>query len=115
MRLSSSDSLECVFAISQDGCCRDLNLVLEPALVVSDMSTVDVQAAVRFAAQRGMSVTLKATRHQTRPPAHGAVLISTWRMNGVTIDAENRTLRIEPGVHQTSSKLGTGNQRGCQV
>ena len=76
----------------------NLNLVLEPALVVCVTSVADVQAAVRFAAQRGIPVAVKATGHQTLSPAHGAMLISTKRMNSVTIDAENRTARIEPGV-----------------
>jgi FAD binding domain len=76
----------------------NLNLVLEPALVVGVTSAADVQAAVRFAAQRGLPVAVKATGHQTPCPAHGAVLISTQRMNGVTIDAETRTARIECGV-----------------
>jgi FAD/FMN-containing dehydrogenase len=57
-----------------------------------------VQAAVQFAAQRGMAVAVKANGHQVARAAHGAVLISTRRMNGVSIDAENRTARIEPGV-----------------
>lgn len=77
---------------------NNLNLVLEPALIVGVASEADVQAAVRFAAQRGLPVAVNNTGHNVARAAHGAVLISTRRMSGVTIDSENRTARIEPGV-----------------
>jgi hypothetical protein len=76
----------------------NLNLVLEPALVVGVTSVADVQAAVGFAAQRGLPVAVKTTGHQTARPGHGAVLISTQRMSGVRIDAKQRTAEIECGV-----------------
>jgi hypothetical protein len=76
----------------------NLNLVLEPALIVGVTSDADVQAAVRFAAERGLPVAVNNTGHQVVRAAQGAVLISTRRMSGVTIDSENRTARIEPGV-----------------
>ena len=76
----------------------NLNLPLEPALIVGVTSDADVQAAVDFAAQRGLPVSVNNTGHQVVRAAHGAVLISTRRMSGVRIDSENRTARIEPGV-----------------
>jgi FAD binding domain/Berberine and berberine like len=76
----------------------NLNLGLEPALTVGVTSEADVQATVRFAAQRGLPVAVNHTGHHVARAAHGAVLISTQRMGGVTIDSENRTARIEPGV-----------------
>jgi FAD/FMN-containing dehydrogenase len=76
----------------------NLNLPVEPALIVGVASDADVQAAVRFAAQRGLPVAVNNTGHQVVRAAQGAVLISTRRMSGVTIDSENRTARIEPGV-----------------
>jgi len=76
----------------------NLSLVLEPALVVGVTSEADVQAAVRFAAQRDLSVAVNNTGHHIARAAHGAMLISTRRMSGVTIDSEDRTVRIEPGV-----------------
>jgi hypothetical protein len=76
----------------------NLNLGLEPALAVGVTSEGDVQAAVRFAAQRGLPVAVHNTGHQVARAAHGAVLVSTRRMSGVTIDSEDRTARIEPGV-----------------
>jgi FAD binding domain len=74
------------------------NLVLEPALIVGVTSEADVQAAVRFAAERSLPVAVNNTGHQVVRAAQGAVLISTRRMSGVAIDSENRTARIEPGV-----------------
>ena len=57
-----------------------------------------MQAALRFAAQRDLPVAVNNTGHHLVRAAHGAVLISTRRMNGVTIDPASRTARIEPGV-----------------
>ena len=71
---------------------------LEPALVVAAESAADVQAAVRFAARRGLPVAIKSSGHQVIQPAHGAVLITTDRMNQVEIDAAARTARVEAGV-----------------
>src|SRR6201988_1939037 len=76
----------------------NLNLALAPTIVVRVANASDVQAAVRFAARRRMPVAVKATGYNTVNAAHGALLISTRRMNQVTIDIENRTARIEPGV-----------------
>lgn len=76
----------------------NLNNPLEPALIVGATSAADVQAAIRFAAQRDLPVSVSNTGHQVVRAAHGAVLVSTRRMSGVTIDAENRTAQIEPGV-----------------
>jgi hypothetical protein len=76
----------------------NLALVLEPALIVGVTSDADVQAAVRFAAERSLPVAVNNTGHHVARAAQGAVLISTQRMSGVTVDSENRTARIEPGV-----------------
>src|SRR5262249_59373592 len=75
-----------------------VNLPLEPALIVGVTSAADVQASIRFAAQRDLPVSVNNTGHQVVRAAHGAVLVSTRRMSGVTIDSDNRTARIEPGV-----------------
>jgi FAD/FMN-containing dehydrogenase len=55
----------------------NLNLALEPALIVGVTSDADVQAAVRFAAERGLPIAVKNTGHQVARDAHGALLIST--------------------------------------
>ena len=95
----------------------NLNLRLEPALIVGVMSEADVQAAVRFAAERSLPVAVSNTGHQAVRAAQGAVLISTRRMSGVTIDSENRTARIEPGVRwgqvvTEASKIGLAPMNG---
>ncbi len=76
----------------------NLNVSLEPALVVGAASAADIRAAVRFAARQGRPVTVKTTGHQQVGPARNAVLISTRRMKGIAVDASRRSARVEAGV-----------------
>ncbi|QRP49964.1 FAD-binding oxidoreductase [Amycolatopsis sp. FDAARGOS 1241] len=76
----------------------NVNNPLEPALVVAAAGTADVQHAVRFARRRSLPVAIKATAHQVVQPAHGAVLITTSRMTGVTVDPGRRVARVEAGA-----------------
>lgn len=76
----------------------NLNQRLEPALVVAATAASDVQAAVRFAAERGMPVAVKSSAHQVVQSAHGAVLITTGRMDEVVIDRAARAARVQAGV-----------------
>ncbi|MFJ2645189.1 FAD-binding oxidoreductase [Streptomyces sp. NPDC087420] len=76
----------------------NLNLVLEPALVVAAANAADVQATVRFAARHGRPVAVKTTGHQTALPARGAVLITMEAMTDVVIDPDARTARVGAGV-----------------
>jgi hypothetical protein len=76
----------------------NLNLALEPAAVLVAASAADVQAAIRFAAKQHMPVAVKAAGHQILPPGHGALLISTRLLNGISIDPVHRTARIEAGT-----------------
>ncbi|MGW0080712.1 FAD-binding oxidoreductase [Streptomyces sp. NPDC003393] len=76
----------------------NLNVSLEPALVVGATSAADIQAAVRFAARQGRPVTVKTTGHQQVGSARGGVLISTRRMKGIAVDADRRCARVETGV-----------------
>jgi hypothetical protein len=71
---------------------------LEPALVVAAESAADVQAAVRFAAKRGLPVAVKSSGHQVIQPAHGAILVTTDRMDKVEVDPAARIARVEAGV-----------------
>jgi hypothetical protein len=68
------------------------NLVLKPALMVGVTSVAGCTGRGRV---RGLPVAVKATRHQTARLGHGAVLISTRRMSGVEVDAEDQTVGIE--------------------
>ncbi|MDX3237354.1 FAD-binding protein [Streptomyces sp. ME03-5709C] len=80
--------------------CRiyNLNVPLEPALVVGAAGADDVQAAVSFAARQGRAVAVKTTGHQQVTPARGGILISTRRMKGIAIDAAERRARVGAGV-----------------
>lgn len=76
----------------------NLNVPLEPALVVGAANAADVRAAIRFAARQGRPVTVKTTGHQQVHPARGGVLISTRRMKGIVVDAGRGRARVEAGV-----------------
>ncbi|MFE6888472.1 FAD-binding oxidoreductase [Streptomyces sp. NPDC057694] len=80
--------------------CATYNLVcgLRPALVVGATGERDVQGAVRFAARHGMPVAVKASAHQMVSAARGGLLITTDRMNAVSVDARRRTVRAGAGV-----------------
>ncbi|ONK14594.1 BTAD domain-containing putative transcriptional regulator [Streptomyces sp. MP131-18] len=69
-----------------------------PALVVQAVSAADVQAAVRFAAERELPVGVQATGHGIAAPADGGVLVSTKRMNAVAVDPRTATARVEAGA-----------------
>ncbi|MBE2270462.1 MAG: FAD-binding oxidoreductase [Anaerolinea sp.] len=69
-----------------------------PALIVLAQNADDVSAAVRFAAQEGLSVAVQSTGHGTvRPADENAVLIVTSALKGVRVDAERRTAWIGAG------------------
>lgn len=69
-----------------------------PEVIVGAVSAADVQAAVEFAAGRGMPVSVQATGHGFAGPATEGILISTRRMSGVRIDPGAGTAWIEAGV-----------------
>ncbi|AKU14696.1 FAD-binding oxidoreductase [Luteipulveratus mongoliensis] len=69
-----------------------------PALIVSATCADDVAAAVRFAARHEMPVSVLATGHGPTGWAEGSLMISTRRMDGLSVDPEARTARVEAGV-----------------
>jgi hypothetical protein len=69
-----------------------------PALIVAAAQANDVVEAVRFAGEQGLPVAVQATGHGLARPADGALLILTSAMQGVSVDAEARTARVEAGV-----------------
>jgi FAD/FMN-containing dehydrogenase len=73
-------------------------VVHHPAVIVGAAAATDVQAAVRFAHERGLAVAVLATGHGPARPADGAVLITTRRMAGVRLDVDARTVRVEAGA-----------------
>lgn len=69
-----------------------------PALVVLPESAEDIATAITFAHEHGFGVAVQGTGHGATIPCHGGILINTSRMQGVTIDPEARTARVEAGV-----------------
>jgi FAD/FMN-containing dehydrogenase len=82
------------------GECATYNLAVarRPAVVVGATSRGDVSSAVRFGMKRGLPVGVLATGHGTSVPGDGAVLVTTRRMNAVSIDPVARTARAEAGA-----------------
>lgn len=76
----------------------NLNCGFQPALTVGATSENDVVTAVRFAARHGLPIAVKSSGHQVVLPAHGAMLITTERMRGFSMDARRQTARAEPGL-----------------
>jgi FAD/FMN-containing dehydrogenase len=76
----------------------NLAVTHHPAVVVGATGADDVAAAVAFAVANGLPVAVQATGHAPITPADGAVLITTSRMQDVTIDAQRRVARVQAGV-----------------
>src|SRR5690606_11803683 len=69
-----------------------------PSIVVGASSPEDVAAAVRYAAARDLPVGVQATGHGAIVPVSRGVLVTTRRMQEMTIDARARTARVGAGV-----------------
>lgn len=69
-----------------------------PDVVFPASSADDVVAAVRHAADRNLPVGVHATGHGLPGPVEGGVVISTRRMDRVTVDPGARTVRLQAGV-----------------
>jgi hypothetical protein len=70
-----------------------------PAVVVGAVDAPDVSEAVTFAARHGLNIAVLNTGHGPTLAADAdTVMITTGRMSGVTLDAENRSVRVEAGV-----------------
>jgi FAD/FMN-containing dehydrogenase len=76
----------------------NLAIPQQPAVIVGATSARDVAAAVNFAAALDQPVSIQATGHGSLGPGAGAVLISTRRMTGLSIDPDARLARVEAGV-----------------
>ncbi|MFF4185700.1 FAD-binding oxidoreductase [Streptomyces sp. NPDC001691] len=75
-----------------------LGFAQHPAVVFAAESPEDVQKAVRYAAERGLAVGVHATGHGLAGATEGGVLITTRRMDTVTVDAGRRTVRVGAGT-----------------
>jgi FAD/FMN-containing dehydrogenase len=70
-----------------------------PDLVVGAARPPDVQAAVRYASDRGLPVGVQGTGHALAAVAgEGGVLITTARMSGVRVDADAGTAWVAAGT-----------------
>ncbi|MFC5831280.1 FAD-binding oxidoreductase [Nonomuraea insulae] len=69
-----------------------------PDLIVPATTPEDVRRAVAGAAADGLPIAVQATGHGLPVPATGGLLITTSRMNAVTVDPATATARIEAGV-----------------
>jgi FAD/FMN-containing dehydrogenase len=69
-----------------------------PAIVVPATCSDDVVAAVRFGASTGLAVAVQATGHGAVQAADGAVLVTTSRMQDLSVDPVARTARVGAGV-----------------
>lgn len=74
-----------------------------PTAIVGAAGTADVRAAVRYAAAHELPIGIQATGHGVSVPADDAVLITTRRMNDVTIDADRRLATVQAGVRSNTA------------
>ncbi|MFJ9373990.1 FAD-binding oxidoreductase [Streptomyces sp. NPDC101455] len=72
--------------------------IQRPAVIYGARSADDVIAAVRYAAAKSLPVGVQATGHGLPGGSEGGVLITTRRMDGVRVDPEARTVRVQAGV-----------------
>ncbi|WP_234329999.1 FAD-binding oxidoreductase [Streptomyces viridochromogenes] len=72
--------------------------VQRPDVVFTASSADDVVAAVRHAADRKLPLGVHATGHGLPGPVEGGVVVSTRRMDGVSVDPDARTVRLQAGV-----------------
>jgi FAD/FMN-containing dehydrogenase len=79
---------------------RAWNLTVDqrPAVIVQAQSIDDVSAAVRFAREAGLGISVQSTGHGVSRPADNAVLIITAAMTGVKVDAASQTAWVEAGA-----------------
>ncbi|MFF3325576.1 FAD-binding oxidoreductase [Streptomyces sp. NPDC002889] len=69
-----------------------------PTVVVGVTGAEDVRAAVRFAAERNLAVAVQSTGHGVTVLDEGGVVISTKRMDDVTVDPAGRYATIGSGA-----------------
>ncbi|MFC5730910.1 MULTISPECIES: FAD-binding oxidoreductase [Nocardioides] len=71
-----------------------------PALVVRPTGTADVIGAVNFARENGLLVAVRGGGHSVAglSSVDGGLLLDLARMNGVDVDPEARTVRVQGGA-----------------
>jgi FAD/FMN-containing dehydrogenase len=76
----------------------NLAVAHDPDLVVGAVGAADVSAAVGWARERGMPVGVLSTGHGWQAPMTGGLMITTRRMQELTLDAATGRLRVGAGV-----------------
>lgn len=76
----------------------NLAVTHHPAVLVAATSAEDVAAAVGWAADRGLSVAVQGTGHGAVSPVDDGLLVTTGRMQGVSVDPARRLARAAAGV-----------------
>lgn len=71
---------------------------VQPAAVVLAASSYDVANTVRFAAHRGLRVSVQATGHGAMGCDRDTILVVTSEMTSCTVDPERRTARVAAGA-----------------
>ena len=69
-----------------------------PALIVSAAGVADVAAAIRFAREHDLPLTVQATGHGTVRAADDGVLLKTGAMASVEVDSSRRVARVGAGA-----------------
>ncbi|MGW0885968.1 FAD-binding oxidoreductase [Streptomyces sp. NPDC002671] len=75
-----------------------LGFTQRPDVIVAARSAAEVAAAVRYAAAADLPVRVQATGHGLPGAAEGGMLVTTRRLDGITVDPEARTVRVQAGV-----------------
>jgi hypothetical protein len=92
-----------VYVAGDDGLAAEVatwNVAVQhtPAVAVGATCAADVAAAVSWAVAHHLRVAVQATGHGPVRNAAGALMITTRRMQGLSIDPERRIARVEAGV-----------------
>jgi FAD/FMN-containing dehydrogenase len=84
--------------ITEEAAAFNLAVRHDPAVVVSAGCAADVAAAVRHGIATGQPVAVQATGHGAVRPVEGGILVTTQRMQELSVDPVTRTARIGAGV-----------------
>ncbi|HEY0125917.1 MAG TPA: FAD-binding oxidoreductase [Blastococcus sp.] len=92
-----------VYAAGDDGMAAEVatwNVAIQhtPAVAVGATCAEDVSAAVSWAVAHDLRVAVQATGHGPVRNAAGSLMITTRRMQGLSVDPERRVARVEAGV-----------------
>ena len=79
----------------------DLSAIPAPDVAVCASEEADVTTTVRFAADHGLPVAVRATGHGPIPGVHGGLLVDTRAMSAVAVDPARRTATIGAGATWT--------------